>query len=218
MRIERIGEATLYLGDCLTVLPTLHGSFSIVADPPYGMDWDTDTTRFSGGNVETRGAGRDGGEIQGDDESFDPTPWLCFKECILWGANHYAARLPVGTSLVWIKRNPNGFGSFLSDAEIAWSAGGHGVYCYLRPWHGTEIVNRKEPKWHPAEKPVDLMAWCIQKTTQQTVLDPYMGSGTTGIACFQLNRKYIGVEKDERYFDIACERLENARRQERLFA
>lgn len=218
MRKEVIGNATLYLADCLTVLPTLSTDLSVVSDPPYGMNWDADTTRFSGGNnVDNRGSGRDGGRIVGDDRPFDPAPWLAFKECVLWGANHYAARLPVGTTLVWIKRNPSGFGTFLSDAEVAWTAGGHGVYCYMRPWHGAEKVNRKERRWHPSEKPIDLMAWCVKRTTM-TVLDPYMGSGTTGVACHQLGRPFIGIEIVPEHFETACERIDAAQRQERLFA
>lgn len=219
MRREVIGNATLYLGDCLTLLflHELHAD-AVISDPPYGMDWDTDASRFSGG-VTKRGVGRsDWGDIANDDKPFDPAPWLSFTECILWGANHYAQRLEIGTTLVWIKRNVNNFGFFLSDAEIGWQKGGHGVYCHSYPWHGSEIINRKQPKWHPTEKPVSLMEWCVRRVKSNTVLDPFMGSGTTGVACVNLQRRFIGVEIDPKYFDIACERIENAYRQERLFA
>src|SRR5688500_16205077 len=133
MRVEQIGRATLHLGDCRDILPTLGTIDAVVTDPPYGMKWNTNSSRFSGGDpasVARRGAGRsDCGEIHGDDEPFNPEPLLTYPKVVMWGSNHYAARLPVGTTLVWIKRFDGGFGSFLSDAEIAWMKGGHGVYC-----------------------------------------------------------------------------------------
>lgn len=94
VRIEVIGDATLYLGDCREILPMLGTIDAVVTDPPYGMNWNTDSTRFSGGDRALKfGAGRaDWGGITADDEPFDPLPWLAFPECILWGANHYAQR------------------------------------------------------------------------------------------------------------------------------
>jgi DNA modification methylase len=78
---------------------------------------------------------------------------------------------------------------------------------------------KKEVREHPTQKPVELLKWCIQLCPDaQTVLDPFMGSGTTGIACHQLGSRFVGIEIHEPYFDIACERITNAQRQERLFA
>lgn len=108
----------------------------VITDPPYGMKYNTDSSRFSGGeNGHISKHGNSGrfkhiGMIAGDDKPFDPTPWMDYREVIMFGANHYAARLPIGSTLVWIKRFDAAFGSFLSDAEIAWEKGGHGVYCY----------------------------------------------------------------------------------------
>lgn len=119
-RVEHIADGvTLYLGDCREILPTLPKG-ALVSDPPYGMGWNTDSTRFTGGQREVgRGEGRsDWGKVRNDSEPFDPSPWLDFPECILWGANHYGERLPRGTTLVWLKKAPHLFGSFLSDAEI----------------------------------------------------------------------------------------------------
>ena len=102
---EVIGNAELYLGDCMEVLPTLPKVDACITDPPYGMDWDTDSTRFTGGKHK-RGDGReDWGAIRGDADPFDPTPWLNFPRVVLFGANHFASRLPVGTTLVWIKKS-----------------------------------------------------------------------------------------------------------------
>lgn len=217
MKVERIGAATLYLADCMDVLPTLSGVQAVVSDPPYGMAWNTDSTRFSGGqrvSNRKRGAGRsDWGAIQSDDEDFDPSPWLSFPKVVLWGANHYAGRLPKGTTLVWLKKADHLFGSFLSDAEIAWQKGGHGVYVFRKqfppPSRAAEWDGQRPA--HPTQKPVSLMAWCLQRVKASgPVLDPFMGSGSTGVACVQLGLGFVGIERDPRYFDIACERISQA--------
>lgn len=218
MRTETIGDCTLYLGDCREILPTLGKVDAVVTDPPYGMGWDTDSSRFSGGENHHRarrmGGRSDWGAVANDDVPFDPSPWVGFPQAILWGSNHYAARLPVGTTLVWLKRFDAAFESFLSDAEIAWMKGGHGVYCRrdLSMNHSTGTTGRL----HPTQKPVGIMQWCIEKTTG-TILDPFMGSGTTGVAAVKLGRRFIGIEIEERYFDIACRRIAEAYRQPDMF-
>ena len=182
---------------------------AIVTDPPYGMDWDTNTARFIGGNPSkvhgsvNVGRGRaDWPAVRGDNAPFDPSPWLVYSQVILWGANHFAQRLPVGTTLVWIKRFDGGFGSFLSDAEVAWMKGGHGVYCH----RDTSLMGETHHRYHPTQKPVGLMEWCIAKTTG-TILDPFMGSGSTLRAAKNVGRKAIGIEIEERYCEIAATRL-----------
>jgi site-specific DNA-methyltransferase (adenine-specific) len=213
---EVIGNATLYLGDCLEILPTLADVDAIITDPPYGMRWDAKVKKgkLSTGGSYSKHYGR---AIAGDDSPFDPTPWLHFQKVVMWGSNHYWTNLPKGTTLVWIKRMDSGFGSFLSDAELAWMKGGHGVYCFRDlSGQGDARMGLKE---HPMQKPVRLMKWCIKKSgATGMVLDPYMGSGSTGVACASSNLPFIGVEIDPQFFKIACERVENAQRQERLFA
>lgn len=206
-------DATIIRGDCLECLPI--EADAVISDPPYGMNLNTDNHQFSGGHVAKRGngIGTGGGKlILNDDKPFDPAPWLDFPAVVLWGVNHFAARIPVGTTLVWIKRLDPAFGTFLSDAELAWAKGGCGVYCRRDLSMMAETRNRK----HPCQKPVGLMAWCMDKAKipeGATVLDPYMGSGTTGVACHRTGRKFIGIEKDARYFEIARQRLENELRQ-----
>ena len=213
-----IGDCRLILGDCLEVLPLLGKVDAVVTDPPYGMNWNTDSSRFSGGhrdNVHRRQQGRsDWGSVHNDDREFDPSPWLTFPKSVLWGANHFASRLPVGTMLVWLKKLDGAFGTFLSDAEIAWMKGGHGIYCRrdLSMNHASGTLHRL----HPTQKPVGIMEWCVGKT-EGTILDPFMGSGTTGVACVKLGRKFIGIEIDEGYFDIACKRIEKACAQPDMF-
>lgn len=211
-REEIIGDCRLILGDCREVLPTLKKvNVAVVSDPPYGMDWNADHTRFTGGQGGQKR--RTWASINNDDTPFDPTIWLSFQEVIMWGSNHFWHRLPKGTTLVWIKRSDAGFGTFLSDAEIAWQKSGHGVYCKRDLTLQGESANRV----HPTQKPVDLMRWCVERTKAETVLDPYCGSGTTGVACVKLGRKFIGIEIESKYFDIACRRIEATYRQPDLF-
>lgn len=199
--VVTIGPATLILGDCLDM--TIPDADAVVSDPPYGMRCNTNSGRYTGGYNPAKRRGRsDWGPTLGDDKPFDPSPWLAYSQAILWGANHYAARLPVGTTLVWIKRNDPAFGSFLSDAEVAWQKGGHGVYCRRDLSLNATTRNRA----HPNEKPVGLMEWCVSRT-KGVVLDPYMGSGTTGVACINLGRPFIGIEKHPGHFETACRRI-----------
>jgi DNA modification methylase len=196
---------TLLCGDALALMKDLpiESIDAVIADPPYGMKCDTDWTRFSGGSqhsIAKRGKGRDyNAPIVGDSAPFDPSPWLDFPRVVLFGFQHFAARLPVGSVLVWIKRNDAAFGSFLSDAELAWMKGGHGVYCRRDLSNNTIARSRV----HPTQKPVSLMEWCIDKAKVPlgaTVLDPYAGSFTTAIACMRTGRSFIGCEIAERYF------------------
>jgi site-specific DNA-methyltransferase (adenine-specific)/modification methylase len=118
--------------------------------------------------------------------------------------------------LGWIKRLPAAFGTFLTDAEIAWKKGGLGIYCHLDASMNGSGANF--PKVHPTQKPVGVMEWCIKKLkNSELVIDPFMGSGTTGVACANLGRKFIGIEIEPKYFDIACERIAAAYAQQRLF-
>lgn len=202
------------LGDCMEHLPTLGHVDAVVADPPYGMGWDTDCMRFSGGGEKAhRKRGSTGGhnwgvKITNDDRPFDPSPWLPFPNVILWGSNHFCQRLPVGTTLIWIKRNDAAFGTFLSDAEIGWMKGGHGVYIHKDlSIYG---FNQNRPRLHPAQKPVGLMKWCIGRLKLKpgaTILDPYLGSGSTGVAAVGLGYNFIGIESHEPYFKIAERRI-----------
>ena len=207
LRKEVIGDAVLYLGDCRKILPTLGKVDAVISDPPYGMNWNADTKRLKTSSRTTNTRPKTKWEnIEGDDEPFDPSLFTGFPEVILFGCNHYASRLPVGTTLVWLKRYDNAFGSFLSDAELAWQKGGHGVYCF----RDVSLQGESNSKVHPTQKPVPLMQWCVQRTQGEVILDPFMGSGTTGVACAKLGRKFIGVEISEKYFDAAVERLNDA--------
>ena len=215
-RVETIGDCTLILGDCLAVLPTLGKVDACISDPPYGMSWDGKVTVGRNGHGATGAKAKHyGTTIHGDDRPFDAAPFLQFPNCILWGLNHFPEQLTKGRALVWLKRSDEAFGSFLSDAELAWCSAGHGVYCF----RDQSLMAETRDRAHPTQKPVPLMEWCIgQFPKAETILDPFMGSGTTGVACVNLGRKFIGIEIEPKYFDIACRRIEGAYRQPRLFA
>lgn len=203
-----IGPCRLIRGDCLEVLPTLGKVDAVVTDPPYGVNNDCDYTRFTGGLAPNHHHHHG---IYGDDKPFDPSPWLEFPEVILWGYQHFARSLPTGTVLVWNKKAPNQLGTFLSDCELAWMKGGVGVYLHNHIWHGFDRqTERGGTVLHPSQKPVALLEWCLRKIDGETILDPYMGSGTTLVAAVRAGRSAIGIEIEPRYFDIACRRIEEA--------
>lgn len=201
---------TIYHGDCREIMPQLPTVDAVITDPPYGMNLNTDNSRFSGGtkgNIAKRGNGvgsANGAPIIGDDRPFDPSFLLEYgREHIIWGWNHFAGHLQKGTCLVWLKRNDEAFGSFLSDAELAWMSRGCGVYCW-RDLSNNAIANERV---HPTQKPLDLMQWCVGKVKGETILDPFIGSGTTLVAAKNLGRKAIGIEIEEKYCEIAAQRL-----------
>ncbi len=215
----------LHCGDALDVLAMLPRgeTVAVLSDPPYGMEWDTDSTRFSGGRRLPHEGRSDFGAVAGDAEPFDPSPWLNFPHVVLWGSNHYAQRLPVGTTLVWVKKAEHLYGTFLSDAEVGWMKGGHGVYCNSLPFPPTtkRIESGTRRSAHPTQKPVALMEWAMERAkvpADAIVLDPYMGSGTTGVAAARTGRRFIGVERDPRYFAVAQERIAGAYAQGSLFS
>ena len=105
----------------------------------------------------------------------------------------------------------------MSDAEIAWQKGGKGVYLFDHEWVGARRDSEKGDFFHPTQKPILLMEWCIGRTKAETIFDPFMGSGSTGIAAIRQGRKFIGVEIEKEYFDKCCSRIEKEFAQGKLF-
>ena len=195
------GTVTLYRGDCLEILPTLECVDCIVADPPYGISWATPSSP---------NRPKSGAMVIGDAEPFDPSH-LLYVPCVLWGANHYASRLPDSRRwLVWDKR-VHMESNDQSDCELAWVSGGGSVRCFRKVWNGGGSLlaeNGPSRMIHPTQKPVVLMNWCLS-FVEGTACDPYMGSGTTGVACVRLGRRFIGIEIDPGYFAIAKRRIQD---------
>lgn len=210
----------LFEGDCLEVMKgiDLKNVQAVISDVPYGGNYDCDYTRFTGGEAEKR----EYPNVIGDDKPFDPTPWMQFDKVILWGYQHFSDKMPLGTILVWLKKRDSKLGKMLSDAELAWQKGGQGVYVFRHIWDGFDKESERGIKRvHPTQKPIELMRWCIKRITKpgDTVFDPYMGSGTTGVACVLEGRNFVGVDLYPEYVEIASKRIQAAQQEmeSRLF-
>lgn len=202
MRVEHIGDATLYLGDCMDILPTLGKVDAVITDPPYGINANKQTL---GKGKKTFERGSDWDASVPDVAVFlDVAPLVC-----LWGGNYFSNQLPTTNDwLIWHKKND---GRSFSECEMAWTNFGRQTRHLSHHWSGEE-------KEHPTQKPLPVMEWCIQQAGDcLVVLDPFMGSGTTGVAAVQMGRQFIGIEREPKYFDIACKRIEEAQRMTDMF-
>lgn len=192
-------DVTLYLGDCRDILPTLGNVDAVVTDPPYGIGI-TRSNRLS----ISRGHGG-----CWDDQPADVGPLLDLGlPAIVWGGNYFGLP-PTRCVLVWDKNNA---GRDFADVELAWTNLDQVARRFTyRP------MNMDGGKLHPTQNPIEVMAWCLGFLPEaRTILDPFMGSGTTGVACVQLGRKFIGIELEPRYFDIACKRISDELKRPRL--
>jgi site-specific DNA-methyltransferase (adenine-specific) len=212
VEVVTIGNATLYHGDCLEILPTLPKVDAVVTDPPYGLG-----DKWAGGG----GAGRsswkfDPSEARAWDGKTSEALYSTIQlapQSIVWGGNYYALP-PSRCWLVWDKGQPDTWTT--GQCELAWT----NLDRPVRAFRMCQAVAHDEmrPKQHPTQKPDSLIEWCMKWLEPGgAVLDPFMGSGTTGVACANLRRKFIGIEIERRYFDIACERIAAAQSQGRLF-
>jgi len=234
MRKEILAEGVeLYLGDCREVLPTLGKVDAVVTDPPYGQDYKVNTF-YAGGKRENAVVQRNGKTlivnpniyqpIIGDKEAFDPTPWLfAAPEVLFWGAHKFADRLPPGGWLVWDKV-PTGKIRDQGDGEAAWINRDQPLRIYRLLWDGLCVgvgarheVTAGQKRHHPAQKPEALMSWCLEFIVGKSVLDPYMGAGSTGVAAVRCGKKFTGIEIEPKYFDIACRRISDALSRPDLF-
>ena len=202
-RVE-IGDAVLYLGDCLEILPTLQKVDAVVTDPPYGIGFAAQPTKWQR---------RAGAEAEAwDDSPVERLPELLALGTVqvVWGGNYYG--LPPSRGwLSWFKPDaPPSMASF----ELAWT----NLDRNARQISQSIAATNAERVGHPTQKPLAVMQWTLsQLPSVSSVLDPFMGSGTTGVACANLGRRFIGIEIEERYFDIACERIAAAYAQGSLF-
>jgi site-specific DNA-methyltransferase (adenine-specific)/modification methylase len=215
-RVEHLSDGvTLYLGDCLDILPALDGVDAVVSDPPYGIGY----VHGDGGGKLARSTQFNRVEVIGDDKPFDPAPFLSFPRVVLFGANHFADRLPPSPNwLVWDKRD-GVCSNDQADCEMVWTNLKGPARLTRHLWNGMLKASEKGiSRVHPTQKPVAVMEWVLALTTERDnlVLDPFMGSGTTGVACVLSGRKFVGVELVPQYFDIACKRIADELKRPRL--
>lgn len=200
MRVEHIGDATLYLGDCRDILPTLARVDAVITDPPYGIGIANNPVRQAHARSDWDDSPPDAALLS------DVVSRATVS--VVWGGNYFGLP-PNQNFLVWDKLQPQDFS--LAMCEYAWS----NKQGPAKLFRQSVLSYRKD---HPTQKPTELMVWCIEQAGHpQTVLDPFMGSGTTGVACAQLGRRFIGIEREPKYFDIAFRRIEQAYAQGRLF-
>ena len=210
-RVEQIGRATLYLGDCRDILPTLPKVDAVVTDPPYGMKFQSNY------RAERHLA------IANDDTE-ELLVWACSLPAThsryifcRWD-NLFAVPKPRSV-VTWVKNNH-------SMGDLEHEHGRQTELCLFYPGEAHDFPRgrpndvirapRTENVFHPTEKPVSLMR-AVCEWTRGSILDPFMGSGTTGVAAVQMGRDFIGIEREPKYFDIACKRIEDAQRQSDLF-
>lgn len=223
MKVE-IGNATLYLGDCLEILPTLPKVDAVITDPPYGIKYSSGTNNLARGKAV----------YQAD---FEDSPEYVQSVCIpalleaLAKSDGRGVVTP-GTPNLWKYPEPAALGGFYQPAAVGMNKWGRAnfqpVLFYGKDPRAGKAIDQTARQLttpascndHPCAKPMDATVWMVSRgsLTGETVLDPFMGSGTTGVACMNLGRKFIGIEIEKKYFDIAVERIDQAQRQGRMFA
>jgi site-specific DNA-methyltransferase (adenine-specific) len=218
----QIGSATLYLGDCMDILPTLPKVDAVITDPPYGINFKYQGYTDTRDNLKhlidyfipwSKENAKRSVVLCGITQThIYPEPdWIA---CITWdttgsfGKCGYTQWMPV----LFYGNDVSGFGNVegaVTKSDVYRLSGGGGVG-----------FARKEAIDHPCPKPLNIMGWSVSRfsLTNETILDPFMGSGTTGVAAIQNGRKFIGIEREPKYFDIACKRIEQAVAQPQLFA
>lgn len=205
------------------MLPGLPMVDALVCDPPYGIGESAGKakTRTSGLASRLRDASRyrrDYGDLDWDDQTEDDALAMAMAKArwsIVFGGNYYDLP-PTSCWLVWDKLNGD---TDFADCELAWTNLPKAVRRIRFLWNGCMRRERDIAREHPTQKPVDVMKWCIEHLPEpsRTILDPFMGSGTTGVAAVKLGRSFIGIEREPKYFDIACRRIEEATKQPDLF-
>ena len=205
-----IGNCRLILGDCLEVMPLLGKVDAVVTDPPYGIGIDGRKQSIKGKKSDRKGYEFKGWDNERPTEAIRLIAAMNCKK-IIWGGNYFADLLPAGEKwLTWDK----GQRLSQSDCELAYT----NLSGALRVFTLNRIALHHDGAVHPTQKPIEVMRWCLGFIPDaKTILDPFMGSGTTLVACAKMGRSGIGIELDPEYFEIACKRVEEAYRQPDLF-
>ena len=207
-----IGNAELWHGDCREILPTLPECDLICTDPPYGIGASSGVGKY--------GVMKWGGDNDKKWDEETPPQWLLLlmlekaKNHVIFGGNYFSLP-PSRNFMVWDKGA--GFKNrTFAECEFAWCSWDENAKVLTRDPLAARDYDGKE---HPTQKPVKVIEWCISHSPESaTICDPFMGSGTTGVAAHNLGKAFTGIERERKYFDIACERIARAQAQERLFA
>lgn len=208
-RVELIGDATLILGDCLKVMPLLGTVDAVVTDPPYGIGFRS---------------GWSGAKILGDETTAlrDAALEGCrFERAIVFGGHDKPKPVSARATLIWHRP-----GSGMGDLDIPWKPDFEDIYIigtgFSHSYRGAGVLKFpwdvfRGDAGHPHRKPVALLYHLLERCPGHTILDMFMGSGTTGVACAKLGRRFIGIEIDPGYFNIACDRIRKAYDQPDMF-
>ena len=221
-RKEIIGNAELYLGDCMGYMATLPDkAFDLaIVDPPYAVG--ASDGNFGGKKLKpSMISGKLNGKHYANhdvtpDEYYFSELFRVSKNQIIWGSNYYPQHLKHSGAIVWDKLTTGP----LSDCEIAFQSFNKLVYKYTQAWTGFNKGGDKHQRIHPNQKPVKLYEWLLTNYAKpgQRILDTHLGSGSSAIAAHNLGFQLVGIELDEDYFNAACQRIENEQRQKRMFA
>ena len=210
---ERIGNQRLILGDCLQVMPLLGRFDAVVTDPPYGVfkKTGTDGKMFGKETIYSTDNKAAGWDVRPGSEVFAAI--MATKKYVVWGGNYFADIMGASPGvMIWHKKTGN---NSYADCEIAWTNATGTTRIFEHQWCGAfKDSERGQRAVHPTQKPVALMEWCLGFLPDaKTILDPFMGSGTTLVACQRMGRHGTGIELDPDYFAIACKRVDEAARQ-----
>lgn len=214
IRHEILAEGVeLYCGDCREIMPTLGRFDAVVTDPPYGIGEAAGKNKSRRNIAIAKDYGVSGWDDKTADEAVDMAISKSSKS-IIFGGNYYKLT-PTPCWLVWDKLNSGDF----ADCELAWTNLDKAVRRIQFRWNGMIRQNNEPRGDHPTQKPIEVMRWCIGHLPKDTItiIDPFMGSGTTGVAAVSLGRKFTGIEIEPKYFDIACRRIADQLSRPQLF-
>ncbi len=215
MRKEIIGDSTLYLGDCREILPTLGNVDAVVTDPPYGIGEAAGKNASRGKLAVSKDYGNDEWDNEPVPADLMASVRSAGRHAIIFGGNYYDC--PAASCwLVWDKENG---ASDFADCELAWTNLPKAVRRIKFMWNGMLRAGGEARGDHPTQKPIGVMRWALGHLPAEamSILDPFMGSGTTGVACVHMGKQFTGIERETKYFDAACRRIEEAYKQPRLF-
>jgi DNA modification methylase len=202
-----IGDATLYLADCMDVLPTLGRFDACITDPPYGINAAARDRK----NEKSNHYFKIYEASDWDKERPSSELFACLigisEHQIIFGGNYFSDFL--SPSMGWLVWDKTQRGMSQADGEMAWTSFNNA----MRIFSANRVVFEQEGgRDHPTQKPISLMKWCIEYADRhgkaQTILDPFAGSGTTGVAALQMGRKFVGIEREPAYFEIMCKRIQ----------